>query len=267
MNQRDKNGKRIPASQIQVFSGWSLPEVSGEHVVGLHCKEYPDDAITVLEDELTPDKLTLADLETIREDAQREGFEQGKAEGLAQGLEEGRREGLAKGQEEGHAQGLATGQEQGFATGLEQGKEEIQAARAALEQMLQELDAPVGEIQQQLESLVVDLALKVASTVIQHELSIRPELIRQTVQEALAQLPPPVARATLRLNPADLSYVEPLAAKCGFELELVGDDAVGRGSCQLATTNTLVESDVQAAYQQLVEQLAEQLGDGSQEGG
>ena len=268
----DKNIKRIPASQVEAALGWSLPDISGEHIVALHRKieelvpqPEPEDTTVVTDEELDldlePERLTVADLDQIREDAHQEGLAQGWQEGLAKGHEEG----LASGHAEGTEKGLIEGQQKGYQEGLAQGQQEISQAQALLQALAVELEPAAEQVRAQLESLVLDLVLKVSATVLQHEVATRPELIQGTIERALEQLPPPVSRVQIKLNPADISYVEPLQARHNFDIELQAEDSVGRGSCQLSTANTLIESDIQSAFQQVVEQFSEQLEKSSQE--
>ncbi|WP_027857837.1 FliH/SctL family protein [Marinobacterium jannaschii] len=267
----DKSIKRIPASQVEAALGWALPDITGEHIVALHRKieeippPEPEDSTIVIDEELElePERLTVADLDQIRDDAHQEGLEQGRQEGLAKGHEEG----VSKGHAEGLEKGMAEGREQGHQEGLAQGQQEIAQAQALLQQLADQL-APVGDqVQAQLESLVLDLVLKISSTVLQHEVATRPELIQSTITKALEQLPPPVSRVQIKLNPADIEYVEPVKARHNFDIELQAEETVGRGSCQLTTANTLIESDIQAAFQQVVEQFSEQLEKSTQEAG
>jgi len=262
----DKNIKRIPAAQVEAALGWALPEMSGEHIVALHQKmeelvpePEPEDSTIVIDEELDlhleQERLTVADLDQIREDAHQEGLEQGRQEGFSKGHEEG----LAAGHSEGLEKGLAEGREQGNQQGLAEGQQEIAQGQALLQQLATELDPLADQVKAQIESLVLDLVLKISATVIQDQVATRPELIQGVIERALEQLPAPISRVQIKLNPDDIPYIEPLTGRHNFDIELLPDESVGRGSCQLSTANTLVESDIQAAFQQVVEQFTEQL--------
>lgn len=73
----DKSVIRIRAEDAQAAALWTLPVVKSAHVVGLQEKTEVFEPVTI-EDEIVAEKVTLSELEKIREDAYQEGLAQGR---------------------------------------------------------------------------------------------------------------------------------------------------------------------------------------------
>lgn len=246
MNPSDKKPTRIPAADVGLVLPWQLPRVQGEHLVALVQRQ--DSAV---EEQLEPEeqlfggaKMTLAELEQITEDARQEGLEEGHREGLAKGLEEGRRQG--------HAEGLA------------QGKIEIDRSLARFSQLLGELEAPLAQQSEQLEQCLLNLVTSLAQAVTGHELGSQPQLILQSVQEALAQLPSEGGAVRIHVNPEDEVLLQPLA-QARDQCELVPDAAISPGGCVVKTANCQVDSRVETRFRQAADQLLSRLADAGPE--
>ena len=126
MSQESKQFKRLSAEEAQHFESWSLPSMGGPTSVGLQQKDPVQ--VQVVEEEIAAEKITVSELESIRETA--------RLEGLVAGLEEGRAEGHIKGKEA----GVLEGKEQGYQEGFAQGEGEVKRLQAMLQQMVSELE-------------------------------------------------------------------------------------------------------------------------------
>ena len=147
-----------------------------------------------------PEPLTAEALEAIRQAAYEEGFEQGKQEGITAGQEEGRLTGL----QQGHEAGLEQGLEQGLAEGRE--KAELQSRQ--LQQLLEQLQAPLAQVDKVVEQSLVTLAQELARNLLKAESTTSPQLLLATVQEAMSALPDTNSDITLYLHPDDLAIIE-----------------------------------------------------------
>lgn len=235
--------KRIRAEELVTdVAGWELPQVSGPSTIGLQQK---DPAVVVVEEVIAAEKITVAELEAIRESA--------RLEGLAAGIEEGRQKGL----EEGRAQGLEEGKQQGLEQGLEQGRAEIQRLQSLLAQAVAELELPLAETASQIEELLMGYVVALAQATLNAELKQQPELILHSIRGALQQLPEPLTDLQLHLNPQDKTYLENIEIRSGCTFALESDENIPLGSYQLASTNSLVVSDVEERFAALVAQFLE----------
>ncbi|MFC6669776.1 flagellar assembly protein FliH [Marinobacterium aestuariivivens] len=240
MNPADKVPVRIRAADVGQVKPWQLPQVQGKHRIALVERE-PETVEEQLEPEDVPfgdGKLTLAELERISEEARQEGLEEGRREGFEQGLSEGRAQGLKE--------------------GLQQGQQEIARSLERLGAMLDELEAPLASRTLELEHCLMQLVIQLAEAVTQHELGCRPELIRRSVDEALAQLPGEGGPVRIHVNPENEVLLQPLV-ESREHWSLVPDAAVTPGGCLLRTDNSRVDQTVESRFRQVADQLRERL--------
>ncbi|NVK42673.1 MAG: flagellar assembly protein FliH [Oceanospirillaceae bacterium] len=238
----DKIPVRIRAADVGQVQPWRLPQVDGKHRVALVQRE--ESAVDELlgEDELpfADGKLTLAELERIREEARQEGLEEGRREGFEQGLEEGR--------------------SQGCREGLQRGQQEIDAAVSRLGEMVAELESPLETQAQALEHCLLQLVIQLAGAVTRHELNCRPELVRAAVAEALALLPGDTGPVRIHVNPENEVLLQSL---CEHQehWSLVADPAVSAGGCVVRTASSRVDQTLESRFEQVAAQLLARLGD------
>lgn len=158
-------------------------------------------------------------------------------------VEAARTQGLHEGRSEGHRTGHAEGLEQG----LQQGTEALEQFRQEhARQQAERISTVVAQWQQQLDQLQVEaaeqlahIALALARQVVRSELSQRPQLVVDVVQEALAALITASQAITLRVHPDDHPIVS-LGAQEALEARkarLIADPTIEPGGC-------LVESDI-----------------------
>ncbi|MFW1677675.1 FliH/SctL family protein [Pontibacter sp. JAM-7] len=246
MSQEDSKYKRIRASEAVAVQGWELPDMASPLSVGLQ-QAGTGGSVKVTEGEFSQDRVTLTELESIRENA--------RLEGLVAGLEEGRAQGL----EEGRLQGIKQGQDEGYQAGLSAAESEIRQHHAQLEQMLQQLLAPVTGQQASMETLLLNLVLQLSRTVVGHELATRPSVIANAIREALTQIPEPLGEVELVLNPKDIEWIKPLSDSLTAGLQLLPDESMQPGGFRLKTLNSLVSHEVETRFTQVAEQLLAQL--------
>ena len=180
--------------------------------------------------------LTLEEIEAVRQAAYEDGFAEGREAGFAQGLEDGRLQGL----QEGHQQGLEQGQTEGLALGQSLIDEQVTHWRALAEQLAQ----PLAELDEQVEQQLVYLAMRLAKTLIRHEVKTSPDLLLSSLKEAVALLPCAEEGITLSLHPDDLQlildvYSEEECQRRGWTLQ--AEPALQRGDLQLASRTSSID--------------------------
>lgn len=232
---------RIRARDVRDASRWQLPDmtdVEHERLIALAQRApVAPVEVEVVEEEIYAEKLTLSQWESLCEEARAEGLAQGREEGLAQGREEG----FAQGREE----------------GLAQGQTDVNARLAHLGALIEQLQNPLQRQQDAVEEMLVKLTVQLARAVVTAELATRPELLQQTVAEALAGLPPNAASPRLRLHPDDCALLQEQAQREGWEL--VEDPTMTRGGCIVEAGACQIDSRVEDRFSQVADQLLARL--------
>jgi len=241
MSQDSKPFKRLRADEIDSFENWSLPQVGSPASVGLERKESVP--VQVIEEEIAAEKITVSELESIRETA--------RLEGLAAGLEEGR----AEGQKQGKEAGALEGKEQGYQEGFAQGEAEVKRLQGMLQQMLTELESPVESVAEDVEKLLLTMVVELSEKVVGRELALNKNILQDAISSALQQLPESSGAIKLQVNVADHQFIKDVLVKSHPDLEVVDSDAIAPGGFKMETLNTLVKHEVEDRFAHVAEQF------------
>lgn len=245
--------RRIPAAALEAFSSWSLPAVAQGQVLKAESSRAADRSRTTtarvepvpkpsLEQQVTANiragryaaGVSAAQLEGIVLDAAREG----RAEGYAEGLAAGRAEGFAKGREEGLAAARRI--------------IEDQASRLAM--LLDALQQPIAGQQAELREAMLEIATRVAESVVRAELRLQPETILAVIDEALGALPTGAESVRVVLSPADAELVNAARTpEAGWSVET--DAALRPGDLRILSRESVVEYAVSDRLSQMLAQL------------
>lgn len=241
MKQDNYRPVKIPAAEAQRLMPWELPMMD----IGELGEPFKTDSVSshvvVTEEEIEAEKLTLADIELIRENAVKEGFAQGHQEGFDQG----------------HAEG----KQQGYDQAIKAGEAEVKRQLALLEQLSHALSHPIQSQEQQLEMLMIDLVQQFSRAVVGVELKTDPAPLVHAVKAALAELPSTVSSYEVHLHPDDLPLVESLTVKKG--VQWIANTEIEPGGCEILSDTTHIDNTVNARFEQIVEQLSATLGKSS----
>lgn len=221
----DKAVIRIRAEDARAAALWTLPVVKSKHVVGLERK--PEPVVEEAVEEVVDGRLTLSELEKIREDAYQEGLLAGREEGLQQGLEEGR----AKGHEE----------------GLAAARQDIDAQLALLNALKDQLDQPLKQVNSEVESLMVALVTEFGQAVVGAQVELDGAAVVKAVEDAIAQLPQTGSDIKVLLHPEDVPVLEPLLV-LNEHWSLVEDTALSRGSCKVLSGYGLIDNTLERRF-------------------
>ncbi|RFP14811.1 MULTISPECIES: flagellar assembly protein FliH [unclassified Duganella] len=172
---------------------------------------------------------TVEELEAIREEARKDGYDEGHAAGHADAIEAGK---LVTAEELEHLRSLATS----FTTSLH-------------------------DADQLIASDVLELALQLAKGMLKNALQVKPELILPIVREAIEYLPVLQQPALLVLHPDDAAVVR---GGIGEELDkggwrVVEDPQVGRGGCKVDTASNQIDATAAARWQRLSHALGKEV--------
>jgi len=175
------------------------------------------------------DYPTVEELEAIREEARKDGYDEGHAAGHADAIEAGK---LVTAEELEHLRSLAAN----FTTALH-------------------------DADQLIASDVLELALQLAKGMLKNALQVKPELILPIVREAIEYLPVLQQPALLVLHPDDAAVVR---GGIGEELDkggwrVVEDPQVGRGGCKVDTASNQIDATAAARWQRLSHALGKEV--------
>lgn len=150
-------------------------------------------------------------------------------------------------QESGHAAGKAAG--------YAEGQMRARAEGARLAALVTQLDAALKVFDQQVAEDLLALALDVARQVIRQTVAVKPEILLDTIQEALTQTHHP--HATIHLHPEDASLVR---TYFGEQLAHAGnriqeDKRLQRGGCTIEAGGSQIDARLATRWQRVVATL------------
>lgn len=242
MKSSDNLPFRLNTAELQKsVAGWLLPEVNGLHTVGFHTKTAKPKAaeITVVDEEIVAEKVTLSELEAIRERAYEEGFKAGEIAG--------------------NESGLLAGDKRGYDEGVERGQVEIDKQLATLEDLLQALDQPLHKQHDQIASLVVELSTHIAEVVTKKQACEYKSVVQASVIEAIAQLPKQSGELLITVNPEDVSALAAMAEKHKGRWRLLEDAELSVGGCMISTDTSVVDYCMATRFSDVIKQLKSRL--------
>ncbi len=156
-------------------------------------------------------------------------------------------------------QAYAQGFSDGYAEGVARASERLAPVRAALGELLGEMERALVAVRQASEANVVALAMVVARWLFQRDVEIDTATVEGLVRRAVGLLPPGAA-IEVSAHPADLEAL-------GGHLELrepdgrllavhwVGDSTLERGSFQVISPERLIDGRADVALRSLYERL------------
>ncbi|WP_421866722.1 flagellar assembly protein FliH [Motiliproteus sp.] len=247
-NKKTSTG-RIPAAELRALKSWDFPQVGGQHVVRSPFKEKQADSA-----EPNPNRpistapLTVAEMETIREQARQDG--------MAEGLEKGR--------QRGYAEGLESGRSEGHQAAYQQAETEINALKARLASAINELQKPMEAQLEGLDQALMRLVVDTAEAVVRRELKTRPELLRQAIADSLDALPQQAQQLCFFVNPDDEALLLEVREQERASWEVAVDPALSPGGLRVRGECSYLDYSVEARFRQVVEQVlgSNDSGDG-----
>jgi len=238
----DRRVKKLPSESLtNSVQSWALPNVAGEHVMAFARKE--GGPVEVVEEELVAEKLTLNELEEIRESARRDGFEEGYKDGLEKGLGDG------------HAKGLVDGRKEGHDAGYNSGLAEVQKLQATLADMIRQQHQPLAETVENLESQLLDMVVSLSQAVVGVSAEMDKGLVRQAVRDVIDRIPRPHDDLRVLVNPAEVEIVTDMARARHETWQVIGDDSIEPGGCLLRGVDSFADNTLTHRFEQVVAQF------------
>ena len=155
--------------------------------------------------------------------------------------------------------------QEGYVSGRADAVASLEPALAALTQAIADVKAGQAELALELERRAVELGLRLASKVVGGALSVKPELVIESVTGVLRGIVER-DRVTVLVNPDDLEIVR--EAMDGLKASLGGMDhcvveaerRVGRGGCLVRTPVGDIDASVETKLERAGEVVAAALG-------
>lgn len=238
----DRRVKRLSPDEVSSLKSWSLPDVAADRHVMAFARKEASTVEVVEEEQQVAEKLTLAELEEIRESARREGFDEGYKDGLEKGLGDG------------HAKGLADGHKEGHEAGFSSGQAEVQQLQSQLATLIQQQYQPLEGITTRLEAQLVEMVVSLSRAVVGVTAELDSTVVSQAIQEVLARIPQPHHELKIMVNPAEVDVVAEMARTRHESWQIVGDETIAPGGCRLIGAEAFADNTLSHRFEQVVEQ-------------
>jgi flagellar assembly protein FliH len=137
--------------------------------------------------------------------------------------------------------------EEGYQAGYAEGSQRMAALLNAMEQAMQQADQAIAQD-------LLNLALEVARKMVQQTLKTKPEILLNTIREAISSLPHFNQGAHLVLHPDDAALVR---ASMGEQLSHSGwkifeDTKITRGGARVETAHSQIDATLENRWQRIV---------------
>ncbi|MEW6983234.1 flagellar assembly protein FliH [Colwelliaceae bacterium 6471] len=234
---------------------WSLPQVespsqaeedSKTNAMGYKSdwRYEPPEETEIVE----PEPLTAEEIESIRQAAFEEGFNQGKEDGFAKGYDEGKASG--------HEEGLKLGHQEGYAAGMDEGKETVDNLALKWQSLTDDMHKPLANIDKNVEEQLLQLVVQLTEAVTLHEAKTNPDILISAITTGIKALPSQEAQTQIMLHPDDIKLVEQQFGaehiqKSGWRL--LAAPQLQPGSCQIENSTSNIDLQVKSRLKEVLE--------------
>ena len=144
------------------------------------------------------------------------------------------REKVEKIKEQAYQEGFEAGKEEAFQKHKTEIEEVVNSLAEKVDQLKEQYDKELDELQPQL----INIAAKMASKIINHEIHHTPEVINNIVEDVLQDLSNNHQQFVINVNPEMLPYIHKSELKTNFpesKFEFNADDSLNKGDCVVNT--------------------------------
>lgn len=174
-----------------------------------------------------PRPPSLDEIQAIRDDAQREGFDDGMAQGRAEGLA--------------------------------QGQGEIRRLTAQIEGILDNFSRPLVRLENEVVAALGDLAVRIAGGLVGRAYQAEPGLLAELVGEAVDAVGGAAREVEVRLHPDDIAALTPLLS-LSPATRLVADHALARGDLRVHAESVRIDGSLDARLRAALETVLRRAG-------
>jgi flagellar assembly protein FliH len=172
---------------------------------------------------------TLAEIESLRQDAYDEGFKLGQAEGFKQGL----------------------------TNGLKNGEQRIQQQ---LKTLIEEFATPMKAQEDRIEKVLLELTLEISKGIIKRELSIDSTCVLTILEHIFTEIDDQEQKFRIQLNPMDLNTVSQyLLSQHGDQAryQLIEDKKITQGGCIVRSDAHYIDVRIETRLKKALDQVYE----------
>jgi flagellar assembly protein FliH len=147
--------------------------------------------------------------------------------------------------------------DQGLAEGRKAGQIEVRAQVDKLAGMFHDLAKPFEVLDAEVERELLTLAMALARQIVRRELKTDPTQIIGIVRDAIAALPVAARDVRVHLHPEDAAVVREHLAPTESERAwaLVEDPVMARGGCQITTTTSRIDARLETRLTAILSEL------------
>ncbi|MCD7099435.1 FliH/SctL family protein [Stenotrophomonas sp. MMGLT7] len=168
---------------------------------------------------------TLEEIQAIQDDARKEGFDNGHAEGLAQG------------------------------------QAEIRRLTAQIEGILDNFSRPLARLENEVVGALGELAVRIAGSLVGRAYEADPVLLSDLVGEAVDAVGGAARDVEVRLHPDDIAALTPLLSMM-TGIRLVPDLALGRGDLRVHAETVRIDGTLDARLRTALQTVLRKAGAG-----
>ena len=158
---------------------------------------------------------------------------------------------------EAYTKGLAEGYQTGHSEGLEAGLAESRGQTALLinqfSSIVENFNNELAQADNLIAADLLDLAMNIAQAMIKTALPIRPELVIPIINEAIRELPALQRNAKLILNPDDATLVKQHLfdelSQNGWSI--IEDSQIEAGGCRIETSSNQIDATLSTRWERL----------------
>ncbi len=225
------------------YKSWTFPEVSSPNTIDCskpdpveeeEVVEIEEDVeIESLEQDIT-ELVSAEQLQSITEEAHKEGFQSGYQEGKQTGYDVGKKEGLLAGQGE------------------------IDEKLKRLDNLIQALMIPLKGEQEKLEKTILVMVVQLVRSIVDIEMKTDSSVIVKTVKQCLLALPHMTKHLTLYLNSCDHQMLKDSRLLDDYDYQIIDDDELIPGGCRLVSNDTSIDNTLETKLDIIIQEFLNQ---------
>jgi flagellar assembly protein FliH len=251
---------RIPAEELGNCNSWLPPEMESNKVVpafkkkslretkkseentvakeglasAVEDKVVKQEAEEIIAETITIEPMTAEKLQKITEDAEKEGYATGYADGLDNAKKDGHKQ------------------------GLEAGKAEVDTMAQRLKKIADTLVQPLEDEQKKIEKQILDIVCHLTRSVIKKELQLDSSIILEVVKQSISMLQEEDRNISLTLNSQDVTLIKESLVDNELSITLEVDDELLPGGCRLQSKNSHIDSSINHQLDKLLDDFLHQ---------
>ena len=146
-------------------------------------------------------------------------------------------------------------QEEGYAKGYREGRAQVVAEAQRLQQIMLALAQDMQRFDQGVADDLLGLVLTISKQVLRQAIKLKPEVILAVVNDVLAQLPSSHQRARLVLHPEDAALVRANLGEQlqQSNWEIIASAEIARSGCRVEAPECEIDATLERRWQRVVE--------------